>query len=392
MVADLPAAKRGYGFRNVSVASYSSSTSSSDESVEVPDDLNSLQFLLFAGLADNVAREIWQAWLARSSRDDWVVDDAIYYIKQKGRELDTVDSTDDWDAALQSMGICEDLRQRILNPEFNTIRLTQCACYWAIDSVNEAFYYLKSLSKRMEKKRSQHISRVQSPDDTARPQRAIQPGGQRHSDASNQPIPVVTSVNAPLQVAGRTMFYKGGAEARLEQCKAHDGTIRIGALHSQAPTDFHPEKSTYLYLTKHHDVAVLYARYVEERVPPSKAAVLHIAIPSPLVSTPREIFDEDWRELIWNSRNTELHITTLKQLPQRLRHYEEADILVGYICGDSTHKIARMTDKSELSAMNRTSHSRASQFVVQSISIQMEIARQCAGFVWLVPYSTSGSK
>lgn len=45
------------------------------------DDLNSLQFLKFAGFNDAVAHEIWQAWLIRGERGDWVIDDAIYYIK-----------------------------------------------------------------------------------------------------------------------------------------------------------------------------------------------------------------------------------------------------------------------------------------------------------------------
>lgn len=84
-----PSIRSGPGFRTVSVSSYSSS--SSDESVEVPEDRNSLGYLLFAGCDDTAAREIWQAWQRRGERPDLVVDDARYYIEQKAREFDAFD-------------------------------------------------------------------------------------------------------------------------------------------------------------------------------------------------------------------------------------------------------------------------------------------------------------
>lgn len=256
------------------------------------------------------------------------------------------------------MGLGEDLRRRILNPEFNLIRFTQCACYWAIDSVNEAFQYLESLDRRREEDKTP------------------------------------TSSSPPEQIAGHTMFFKGGTETRLGRCFAKDGGIRIGALHSPAPSDFHCQNSTYLYLMKHHDVAELYARYAEERVPVSKAVVLHIAIPNQLLSKARKVSGDDWRGLVWNSRNTKLRLKLFPQLPPRLRLYEEADILVGSICGDATHKIIEMTDKTELSVLNRGSSleaEAASQLVIQSKEVQMEIKRQCKDYIWAVPCTAQQS-
>lgn len=51
------------------------------------------------------------------------------------------------------MGLSADLGGRILDPTYDKIRLTECACYWALDTVDEAFHFLKSLDERVAKKR-----------------------------------------------------------------------------------------------------------------------------------------------------------------------------------------------------------------------------------------------
>lgn len=49
----------------------------------------------------------------------------------------------------------------------------------------------------------------------------------------------------------------------------------LGPLYSKFATDFHPDKDTYLYLTKYYDAAVFYAKYAVRRIPEAKTAVLY---------------------------------------------------------------------------------------------------------------------
>ncbi|GJC99026.1 hypothetical protein CH63R_11085 [Colletotrichum higginsianum IMI 349063] len=310
---------------------------------------------------------------------------------------DAIDGDDDWHTALRGMGISDDMRQRIMNPEFTDIRLTGSASYWALDILQEAFDFLSVLSDRIDKKyKSDNINCSNTPDESDQPRPAIL-GGRRArtgtSSASND-TPTPSSL-PPKHIDGRTMLFKGGSESRLSEAIDENRGLLIGKLYSTAPTDFHPSSNELVYLTKHHDVALLYARYKAECLPPVKAAVLHIAIPNQLIGDGREIYGDHWRDLIWNSRNKKLHARGIR-LPGHLNQYLGVDVLVSNLCSDSTEKITRrMEDKSELTVSKLPNGEKASQHVIQTLSRQTEIANQTVGYVWISPYtpgSGSGSK
>ena len=389
----------------MSVKSYSSSSSSAtdDETVEIPTDLNSREVLEFLGFDDAVGNEIFANWQACQDEEieEWVIDHARAYVGHMGQLCNAVDEDDDWDDALKKMGMSKDMRDRILDPEFKDLRLTQSAQYWVKDTINEAFHFLTTLSSRMEQRLAGQAPRVNSPDSSLPPRPAIRPqqsrgargastggrgGGRGGRGGGQQPLPDGRAPHPPPErVENRIMLFKGGLEARLEGCFRDDRTVMFGPLQSRSPTDFHPANSTYLYLTKYHDAALMYANYAVRRTPEAKTAVLHIAVPNDLISDSREIFGSDWRDLVWSSRNETVAEENYRQLPVALRHYEEAPILIGTICKNPTEKITLMSDKSELEELRRPASSKASQFVVQSTTRQREIANACKGFVWIVP-------
>lgn len=392
MTAHLPPAKRGPGFRTVSVSSYSSSSASSDESVEIPEDLNSYQFLVFAGFTDETARIIYNRWLNwdNATIGSYVYDFAVGHVDGRSSVLDAVEEDDDWDTALLEMGVNDRLRAAILNPEFDSVRLTESASYWVKDTIKEAYVFVDTLTRRMEARRAVQLSRTNTPDESIQPRRAIQ---QRpnitSSRGASQPISAVgESATPPSAIDGRTMYFKGGAEARLLQSIHDDGSVHLNALFSTPPTDFHPTKHTYVYFTKNKDVAEKYAGYCEERIPPVKAAVLCIAMPSALPNT-TEIYGDDWRKLMWFSRNERVSTAAEWELPTSLRRYEEAGILIGNVCGDATKKIERMSDMSELTEMRRPTagSSKAMQLVIQKKNVREAIGEQCRGFAWISSFA-----
>ncbi|KAK1957433.1 hypothetical protein LY78DRAFT_686220 [Colletotrichum sublineola] len=378
------------------MASYSSSPSSED-TVDVPDDLNSKEILLFAGFGKDVADRIWRHWCDQEDQQDFVIQAGRHYIKAKAMELNAIDDDDDWNAALNNMGISEDMQRRIMNPEFNDIRRTRSAEEWALDNLEETFDFLAGLSRRIEKlHKANSIDRVKSPDENKNPTPAIRPGRHHRSGASSSsgtgslPSPATVLPTPPEAIDGRTMMYKGGSEARLQDSISEAQGLRIGKLYSTAPTDFHPASNTLLYLTKHHNVALKYARYQAERLPPINAAVLQVAIPNNLLSDAREIYGENWRDLVWNSRNKRLHADGI-ELPDHLRQFVHSDVLVSNLCTDTTDKISlRLDNKSELQIFELPNGVKATQHVIQTVSRQKEIAKETVGFVWLVPYIQPG--
>lgn len=372
MTAHLPEAKRGPGFRTVSVSSYSSSASSVDEYIEVPKDLNSLEFLTFAGFTNETARVIYDRWLSldQSIFDSYVVDFARGHIEGHATIRDAIYAEDNWDGVLVEMGINARLREAILNPRFDVIRVTRSASFWAIDTINEAYEFLTSLTKRIES-----IQARQS----LLPMRPFSQG--ESSTSVNSPIATIAESSPPANIENRNMYYQGGVERKLLDCLDADGRVNLIPLFSKSPTDFHPTKSGCVYLTQHKHIAELYAGYCEERSSYSKAAVLHIALPSSLSSSPVEVCGDDWRDLVWYSRNPVV-AKARQRLPSSLQLYEEADMLIGNICGDSTEKIGRMAVNSCLTAL-RLSDSDATQLVLQSEALQEEIERDCVGFAWI---------
>ncbi|KAK1707141.1 hypothetical protein CaCOL14_008510 [Colletotrichum acutatum] len=395
-LAYFPPSKRGPGFRTISMASYSSS-SSSEDSVEVPNDLNSKEILLFSGFDDEIADMIWRHWCNDEDQQDFVIEAGRHYIKAKATELNAIDEDDDWDAALQNMGISTEMRQRIMTPEFKDVRCTQSAAYWALDNLDETFNFLSDLSNKIDKLyNATTIDRVKSPDENKKPQPAMRSGRRQgrsgqSSSSGDHSTPITSSSSSPPNVIeGRTMMYKGGSEARLQNGIDEAQSLLIGRLYSTAPTDFHPSSNELLYFTKHHNVATKYARYQAERLPAVKAAVLQVAIPNSLISDAREIYGDDWRDLVWNSRNQRLHARGIR-LPNHLRPFTSCDVLVSNLCTDATEKIStRMTDKSELKMSKLPNGEEVTQHVIQTLSRQTEIATQTVGFVWLVPYIPSG--
>ncbi|KAK1980812.1 hypothetical protein LZ30DRAFT_689665 [Colletotrichum cereale] len=109
--------------------------------------------------------------------------------------------------------------------------------------------------------------------------------------------------------------------------------------------------------------------------------------PKSLANDARKIYGDNWRDLVWNSKNKRLHLD-FYEVPNHLRQFVSSDVLVGNICADPTEKKStRLEDKSQLTIARLPNGSKATQHVIQKISRQKEIVKETIGFVWLVPYS-----
>ena len=72
-----------------------------------------------------------------------------------GESPDVYKPGDDYDEALKNMGVREFVRDGMLDPEFDAIRLTNSARGWAVETIEDGWIFLTSLDstiKRNEKK------------------------------------------------------------------------------------------------------------------------------------------------------------------------------------------------------------------------------------------------
>lgn len=157
------------GFRTISKSSFSSFDS--DETIEIPDEINSAESPQFCGFDKNVANDIYRNWRGRAATsqpgdlgygEDLNID-ALHYIRAKARENDALDSHHDWDGALRNVGMAAVTRARILSDKFTTLRLTTSASEWALDTVEIAWEFLLALDNKIKKKKLE-VDRPGSPD------------------------------------------------------------------------------------------------------------------------------------------------------------------------------------------------------------------------------------
>ena len=133
------------GWRSLSAASYNSSSSDSDATIEIPEFIDSIETLKFIGFCDEAAEETWHNFCVVRER---VGSDAslIHIAKNRVRRgHDAFEANHDWDLAMASMGIGPALRARILTPGYEDIRFSQTAKDWVIESIEDRYGFLKSL-------------------------------------------------------------------------------------------------------------------------------------------------------------------------------------------------------------------------------------------------------
>jgi hypothetical protein len=380
------------GYRTVSLQTISSA--SSDETVEVPDILNSSESLEFCGFTIEVANMLYDRW--RADQEELqegelgygadIINLAREYISGMAGFHDAFNLTDDWESALDAQGMKETTRQRILDPEFEYIRLTASAKFWAMDTLNLSWEFLDGLDARVQRFREEKDLRSPSPDPNTKPSRALRQPKALTSRLHNSDrrLRLATEVETPSHVPERCIYYKGGGWTRIISIFNSDGSLNLEDILSQPPSDFHPN-SLDLYLTKQREVAEHFASYAGRRVPPQTPTTMTVALPWSFIAQAREVFGEDWKKLIWNSRNKTARTRNRGILPRELAEYERAEVIVGMTCNQSSEQIARMTTPEELKILRTPSGGKASQLALRGVEMLDRFEMECRGFVWVAP-------
>jgi hypothetical protein len=382
------------GFRTISLHTISSYHG--DDTIEVPDVLNSSESLQFCGLDTQVADMLFQNWIRDNEQmgpgslgyGRRVIALAREYIKGMSRagNGNALRESDDWVEALKRQGIKESTRNRILDPNFKNIRLSRSAAEWALDTLELSWEFLDGLDERVEKIKRERELRSVSPDPSVKPSKATKPSASLsstlHSGSSSLKLALETET--PKNVSGRTLLHKGGAWSRLISIFNSDGSLDLTNIVSTPPVDFHPTRYD-LCFSKQWDVAHEYAEFAQRRVPAEQGTVLTVAVPAEFLSVSREVFGSDWSKLIWYSRNKKALIANGGVLPKELAGYKNAEVLIGFICGVGNNQIKKMEIGEEIPVLRTKSGAKGSQIVLQGPDMLPKFKAECRGFIWVSP-------
>ena len=133
------------GWRLLSTTSYTSFSTDTDATIEIPEFINGVETLKFIGFHDEATEETWHNFCLVRER---VGDDAslIHIAKARVRRgTDAYEFHHDWDAAMATMGIGPALRACILTPGYEDIRFSKSAMEWVVEPIEHRYEFLKSL-------------------------------------------------------------------------------------------------------------------------------------------------------------------------------------------------------------------------------------------------------
>ncbi|KAF2708186.1 hypothetical protein K504DRAFT_534826 [Pleomassaria siparia CBS 279.74] len=383
------------GFRTVSMQTISSY--SSDETIDVPDILNSVESLQFCGMSTETSNMLFQKWTldqetlvpGNLGHGEEIISLAKYYVKQMSRKYNAYLENDDWNYALRKQGISETTIGRIMDPKFQYLRLSSSASEWALDTLSLSWEFLDGLDARVKRSKKELVMRSTSPDPSLIPMPAIKPSSSLSSalHGGSSSLLLASEAEPPKQMPGKSMFYKGGGWDRLISIFNPDGSLNLSEIVSDPPTDFHPFFFN-LYFTKQYDVAEHYAEYAGRRVPAQTPTIMTVAVPQAIMAQSREIFGADWRNLIWHSRNKTVLVEAGGRLPSQLSEYEEAQVLIGNICYQGTDQIKRLKSSDELLVLRTKRGDKGSQIMLHGMEMLDLFKKECRGLVWVAPVAT----
>ena len=329
------------------VALSESSSSESEGSIEIPTVLESLETLEFLGFTLEAGKTI----LERFENAFNVIEDPylLAFIKAHVRSIPDVGCPeDDWQAAILAMGITQTLSNKILDPEFRNLRLTQNARYWVLDTIEAKYLFLTSLNTNVlgSKASAQGPVSLQ-----ARLEQSKKSQAQKHK-AKQEPQPQLeTSAATQANLDTELVLLKGGDYARLQKAIRLETDLtdvnRIQNVGSTPPGDF-AGLVMGLYFTKQRQLAYQYASYARKRLEtesktpiagavenPIAVGILQVIIPRELTAGSVDIYGKIWQEFVWNHR-------LQRATPDHLRWIDDAPIIIGPIVTCSPNKFQKL--------------------------------------------------
>ena len=134
------------GFHTVLNTSYASESSvDSQATVDIPEDLESIETLQFLEFVPSAASVIWNSLLQRRQNDPQranILDEAKKHISAFE---DAVYADDDWFGTMEAMGLTKSCQARLMDPDFEYMRLSATLKETVYDMLEMRYEFLSGL-------------------------------------------------------------------------------------------------------------------------------------------------------------------------------------------------------------------------------------------------------
>jgi hypothetical protein len=210
--------------------------------VTIPTHLESQATFEFLGFEPIRAELLWRRRMKRIIKDldsfdsigTHIFDWATAWVERICVYFACADSTDDWDRAMEMMGINDEIRAAFAKPEHNTIRLIQDLSMWLTEIIEANYDALATLEERILLELDRSSTNI--------------PEGEKH--VSNT-IPQTPDGHFALY---KSVDYRGGV--------VMNATPNLFPLRSNGPTDLCSIGA--LYFTQQHWVATQYSALISD--------------------------------------------------------------------------------------------------------------------------------
>lgn len=228
--------------------------------VAIQREINTEKFLRFAGFNEETAANIWAEWYGKLNQlkyeytslkeiCDRRINDCLNVPDRQTIKWsdDATQDLEDSRHVLRNIGFSDEMCEKIMAPEFRSLRNVASAHFWAVDTVNEAW---RSFESR---------------DCYSIPTR-------RH-ESDGKP---------PKKIADHTYFFFVASEGYLWTCITEDRSFNPLKLWSPSGGSLSSEPTT-VYLLKDYEAALRCARYITHRLGVS-AGIMGIPIPDSILA------------------------------------------------------------------------------------------------------------
>lgn len=384
------------GYRAISNASYSSAASlSSQATVLIPDDFESLETLKFLEFNDTTAEIVWNRYCRNVTEDPDMADlleSAKAHITY--HPANPMWDNDDWIGAMQHMGLSSNFQARLMAEEFRDMRLSGSLKEWVINMIEMRSEFLVALDDIIKAPPHRNINRRVSKMDIDGSMTTL--AGPEIPARSSSKTPktgtfgssslATTAAKPPRFLDQHTMFYKGGEIHRLESIYAEAGGLNFAAIGSTPPNDF-SRNVRGLCLTKHEQVAWRYAQWkcklANNDVVP--IGMLKVAVPNSLLGSIKELYGDEWSSLVWFSQRDQ-------KIPQKLEYLADCQWLVGPICKNSSRQVMKLQNKSQLRLWKMDRNQMATQHFTGNLAMMKLLDEQCVGKIWITSVMPQGMR
>ncbi|KAI9672190.1 MAG: hypothetical protein M1831_002004 [Alyxoria varia] len=318
-----------------------------NESFEIPYSESSAAYFVWLGFTPHVAQKLHQDLTQSFNQGPEAPSTGLQIARSyvKRCKADADGSNDDWISAFRSIGISIELEKRMMDPEFDDVRVTATLKYWLIDTFGIRQRALEDIKiKSVERKDFRSKKR-------AKMGKQMQESEDKSAGESSKPQ-LESLAAEPKIEPGHLLLWKGLDTKRTENLLDRNGHLMdLGPIVSDTPNDFCSQSAWYFTQSKH--VAERYALWAAQRSSNKDSNVCLVAmqVPNDLLSSldiQKFRFPHDcghWQQTVWTCRRG-------GWLPSSLAHIAHADVIIGPICGSHNNVIRTMSNFHQLGVQN----------------------------------------